>query len=200
VKIAILGAGNVGGGLGAGLAAAGHDVTYGVRDPDSEKTQKAIAATPRGRAASPTEAVQKAEVVVVALRWDAVEATVKQLPSLDGTVVIDAMNRFDGDAARSTAEDLASMLPGARLVKAFNTIGFENFTTAKERQQKAAMFICGDDEEAKRVAVQLATDLGFVPEDVGPLSNAKALEGMVKIWLALAARHGRDVGFAITEG
>jgi predicted dinucleotide-binding enzyme len=62
------------------------------------------------------------------------------------------------------------------------------------------MFICGDDEEAKRVAVQLATDLGFAPEDVGPLSNAKALEGMVKIWLALAARHGRNVGFAITEG
>ena len=62
------------------------------------------------------------------------------------------------------------------------------------------MFICGDDEEAKGVAVQLASDLGFVPEDVGPLSNAKALEGMVKIWLALAARHGRNVGFAITEG
>ncbi|MDP9244183.1 MAG: NAD(P)-binding domain-containing protein, partial [Chloroflexota bacterium] len=195
MKIAILGAGNVGGGLGAGLAAAGHDVTYGVRDPDSEKTQHALAATRRGRAASPAEAGQNAEVVIFALRWDAVAGTVTQLTSLDGTVVIDAMNRFDGDPARSTAEDLAGMLPGARLVKAFNTIGFENFTTAKERQQKAAMFICGDDEGAKRVAMQLATDLGFVPEDVGPLSNAKALEGMVKIWLALAARHGRDVGF-----
>ena len=80
------GAGNVGGGLGAGLAAAGHDVTYGVRDPDSEKTQQALAATRRGRAASPTEAVQNAEVVVVALRWDAVNDMVEALPSLDGTV------------------------------------------------------------------------------------------------------------------
>ena len=78
--------------------------------------------------------------------------------------------------------------------------GFENFTTAGGRQQKAAMFICGDDDEAKRVAAELAADLGFVPEDVGPLANAKPLEGMVKIWLALAARHGRNVGFAITEG
>ena len=195
-----MGAGNVGGGLGAGLAAAGHEVIYGVRDPDSAKTQAALAATPGGRAASPSDAVQDAEVVIVALRWDAVADTVAQLPSLAGSVVIDAMNRFDGDPARSTAEDLAAMLPEARLVKAFNTIGFENFTTAKERRQKAAMFVCADDEDAKRVAAGLATDLGFEPEDAGSLSNAKPLEGMVKIWLALAARHGRNVGFAVTQG
>jgi predicted dinucleotide-binding enzyme len=200
VKIAIMGAGNVGGGLGAALAAAGHEVTYGVRDPDSEKTKAALAASHGARAASPPEAVQDADVVIFALRWDAVADTAGQLPSLEGRVVIDAMNRFDGDPARSTAEDLAVMLPGARLVKAFNTIGFENFMTANQRREKAAMFICGDDDEAKRVAAELATDLGFVPEDVGPLANAKPLEGMVKIWLALAARHGRNVGFAITEG
>jgi predicted dinucleotide-binding enzyme len=56
-------------------------VTYGVRDPHSEKTQQALAATRRGRSASPTEAVQNAKVVVVALRWDAVNEMVKQLPS-----------------------------------------------------------------------------------------------------------------------
>ena len=195
-----MGAGNVGGGLGAALAAAGHAVTYGVRDPDSEKTRAALAASPGARAASPAESVQNADVVIFALRWDAVADTATQLPSLEGRMVIDAMNRFDGDPARSTAEDLAAMLPGARLVKAFNTIGFENFTRAKQRREKAAMFICGDDDEAKRVAAELAADLGFVPEDVGPLANAKPLEGMVKIWLALAARHGRNVGFAITEG
>lgn len=195
-----MGAGNVGGGLGAAFAAAGHEVTYGVRGPDSGKTKAALAASPGARAASPAESVQNAEVVIFALRWDAVADTATQLPSLEGRVVIDAMNRFDGDPARSTAEDLAAMLPGARLVKAFNTIGFENFTTAKQRRAKAAMFICGDDDEAKRVAAELAADLGFVPEDVGPLANAKPLEGMVKIWLALAARHGRNVGFALTEG
>jgi len=195
-----MGAGNVGGGLGAGLATAGHEVTYGVRDPDSEKTRAALAASRGAGAASPAEAVRSADVVIFALRWDAAGDTAGQLPSLEGRTVIDAMNRFDGDPARSTAEDLAAMLPGARLVKAFNTIGFENFTTANQRREKAAMFICGDDDEAKRVAAELATDLGFVPEDVGPLANAKPLEGMVKIWLALAARHGRSVGFAITQG
>ena len=155
-----MGAGNVGGGLGAALAAAGHDVTYGVRDPDSEKTKAALAASGGAGAGSPAEAVRDADVVIFALRWDAVADTAGQLPTLDGRVVIDAMNRFDGDPARSTAEDLAAMLPGARLVKAFNTIGFENFTTAKQRREKAAMFICGDDDEAKRVAAQLAAGLG----------------------------------------
>ncbi len=200
MKIAIMGAGNVGGGLGAGLAHAGHGVTYGVRDPESEKTRAAVAATPNGRAVSPAEAVQDADAVIFALRWDAAADAGGQLPALAGTVVIDAMNRLGGDPARSTADDLAAMLPGTRVVKAFNTIGFENFMTARTRQQKASMFICGDDADAKQVAAGLATDLGFEPEDVGPLSNAKALEGMVKIWLALAASHGRSIGFALSEG
>ncbi len=201
MQIAIMGAGNVGGGLGAGLAAAGHAVTYGVRDPESEKTRAALAATLGGRAASPADAVNDADAVIFALRWDAVAETAGQLPSLAGTVVIDAMNRlFGGDPARSTAEDLADMLPGTRVVKAFNTIGFENFTTARTRKQKVSMFICGDDDEAKAIAAGLASDLGFEPEDVGPLSNAKALEEMVRVWLALAARHGRSIGFALTQG
>lgn len=199
-KIAIIGAGNVGGGLGAGLAVAGHDVTYGVRDPESDKTRRALAATPGGRAAQVADATHDADVVIFALRWDAVARAVEQLRIRDGTVVIDAMNRLDGDPARSTAEDLAMMVPAARVAKAFNTIGFENFTTAGRRRQKAAMFICGDDEQAKGVAADLAAQLGFEPEDAGPLSNAKALEGMVKIWLALAASHGRNIGFAISRG
>ena len=61
------------------------------------------------------------------------------------------------------------------------------------------MFIAGDDETAKRVATDLATQLGFEPDDAGPLRNAKALEEMVKVWLALAARHGRNVGFAVSR-
>ena len=110
------------------------------------------------------------------------------------------MNRLGPDPARSTSEDLAELLPGARVVKAFNTIGFENLTTAHARRTPAAMFVAGDDEDAKQIALDLAAELGFRPEDAGPLSNARALEGMVKVWLALAERHGRGVGFAISEG
>ena len=62
------------------------------------------------------------------------------------------------------------------------------------------MFICGEDPEAKAVVASLARDLGFEPEDAGGLSNAKPLEEMVKVWLALAHHHGRTVGFAVSKG
>jgi 8-hydroxy-5-deazaflavin:NADPH oxidoreductase len=171
-----------------------------VRDLDSAKTRSALAATANGRAAGIGEAAADADVVIFALRWDAAFAAVADLPDMDGRVVIDAMNRLGaGDPARSTAQDLADLLPGARLVKAFNTIGFENFTTARSRRQRAVMFIAGDHPEANALAAGLATDLGFQPEDVGSLTNAKPLEEMVKVWLAIAQRHGRQVGWALSE-
>jgi predicted dinucleotide-binding enzyme len=200
MRIAILGAGNVGGGLGAALAAVGHEVVFGVRDPTSEKCAAALAAAPGSTASSPAGAVLDADVVCFALRWDAVPDLVATLPPLDGRVVIDAMNRFAGDSARSTSDDLAELVPGARLVKAFNTTGFENLTTARDRRTKVAMFVASDDPEAKRIAMELAGQIGFVAEDAGPLANAKALEDMVKVWLALTRTHGRRVGFALSEG
>ncbi|HET7026599.1 MAG TPA: NAD(P)-binding domain-containing protein [Candidatus Limnocylindrales bacterium] len=200
MRIAVLGAGNVGGGLGTALRAVGHDIVFGVRDPDSEKCRAALASAPGSRAASPEEAVDGADVVVFALRWDGVPDVVSVLPPLDGRVVVDSMNRFGGDPARSTSDDLVEMLPGARIVKAFNTIGYENLATARSRRTKAAMFVAGDDSEAKGVALSLAAELGFEPEDAGPLANAKPLEEMVKVWLALSRTHGRTVGFALSEG
>src|SRR4051812_24691319 len=191
MRIAIMGAGNVGGGLGTAFAAAGHEVVFGVRDPDSDKTRAALEAATGARAASPADAAAAAEVVCFALRWEAVEETVSQLPSLAGRVVIDAMNRFSGDPSRSTAQDLADLLPGAKIAKAFNTIGFENLTTAKSRRTPAAMFVASDDEDAKRVALGLATEIGFDACDAGPLSNARPLEEMVKVWLAISRQLGR---------
>src|SRR5438552_17281215 len=121
MRIAIIGAGNVGGGLGAGLAQAGHEVVFGVRDPNSEKTRAATASVGGARATNPAEAALDAEVVIFALRWDAVPQNAAALPDMDGRVVIDAMNRFSGDPARSTAQDLAELLPRAIVVNAFDT-------------------------------------------------------------------------------
>ena len=200
MRIAIIGAGNVGGGLGAALTHAGHTVVFGVRDPDSDKCRLALREAAGSTAAHPRDAVTGADIVVFTLRWDAAAQTVAELPSLEGRIIIDAMNRLGGDPARSTSQDLAELLPGARVVKAFNTIGFENLTAARDRRAPAAMFVAGDDAEAKEVALRLAAELGFRAEDAGPLANAKPLEEMVKVWLALARRHGRTVGFAISDG
>ena len=181
MRIAIIGAGNVGSGLGAAFAGVGHEVVFGVRDPGSRKTEAALGGVRGARATSPADAVDGADLIAFTLRWDAVSATIADLPSLAGRIVIDAMNRLDGDPARSTTQDLADLLPGAWLVKAFNTIGFENLANARDRREPAAMFVAGDDPDAKRIAMDLAAQLGFVPEDAGGLANAKSLEHMVRV-------------------
>ncbi len=104
----------MGGGLATALAAVGHEVVFGVRDPGSEKCRAAMAAAAGSTATSPAEAVAGADVVVFALRWPAVPGIVATLPRLDGRVVIDAMNRFDGDPVRSTTEDLADLSIGTQ--------------------------------------------------------------------------------------
>ena len=200
MRIAIIGAGNVGGGLGAAFARVGHEVVFGVRDPESTKTLTALADIPGAVASDPASAVAGADVVVVALRPVGLAVSLADVGSLDGRIVIDAMNRFDGEPGRSTSDDLAALLPGARIAKAFNTIGFENFVTARSRSVPAAMFVAADDAEAKRVAMDLAAEMGFQAQDAGPLANAKALEEMVRVWLALAQAHGRGVGFAVSLG
>jgi predicted dinucleotide-binding enzyme len=200
MRIAIIGAGNVGGGLGAAFAAVGHSIVYGVRDPASPKCAKALAGAPGSTATSLGAAVDGCDAVIVTIRSEAIAETIPELPPLAGRIVIDAMNRLTGDPGRSTTQDLADLLPGARLAKAFNTTGFENYTTARGRRQPAAMFVAADDAEAKRVAMGLATEIGFEAIDAGGLANAKPLEAMVKVWLAVTAGLGRTVAFAISRG
>ena len=88
MRIAIIGAGNVGGALGTAFSAAGHEVVFGVRDPSSEKTTAAVSAATGARAETPEEAVVGADVVLFALRWDAATGIAASLPSLDGRIVI----------------------------------------------------------------------------------------------------------------
>jgi predicted dinucleotide-binding enzyme len=200
MRIGIIGAGHVGSGLGNAFTAVGHDVVFGVRDPESTRTLAALADIPGVSATLPAEAVAGADIVVFALRPVGLAATLAEIGSLDGRLVIDAMNRHDGDPLRSTTADLVALLPGAKIAKAFNTIGAENYATARDREQKAAMFVAGDDPEAKRAAMDLAAELGFQAEDAGPLANAKVLEDMVRVWVALSQAHGRTVGFAVSLG
>ena len=138
--------------------------------------------------------------MVFALRWEAVPETVAAVGDLDSIVVIDAMNRFSGDPTRSTAQDLVELLPHARIVKAFNTTGYENMTTAAQRRQPAAMFVAADDDGAKAMTLGTARQIGFIPYDAGGLANAKALEDMVKVWLAITGKSTRRIAFAISEG
>jgi predicted dinucleotide-binding enzyme len=200
MKIGIIGAGNVGGNLGTVLAANGHEVLFGVRDPQSDKTRALLdAAGPKARAGSAQDAAAFGDVLAVALRWDVLPEVLGQLGDLDGKVVIDCTNRFStptGGSANSS-EDLARMLPGTQVVRAFNTIGAEHYGSPVFGGERASMFIAGDDAQAKAVVGRLAEEMGFEVVDAGPLASAIALESLTRAWVGLSQQLGRDIAFKL---
>lgn len=200
MKIGIIGAGIVGGNLGKGWAKAGYEVMYSSRDPESEKMQKLIAAAGENASAGTVADVMKfSDVIVVAIGWPYVETVVMEAGDWTGKILIDATNRFaPSGTGNSAAEDLAKVAIGARVVKAFNTIGAEHYLDPKIGTQTASMFICGDDAEAKEIVGDLVETLDFDLVDVGPLSHAEMLESLAKLWVTLARDNfGRDIAFKL---
>ena len=159
------------------------------------------------------DAARDADVVVFATPWKATPAAVESAGALTGKVVIDCTNPFapgltglDVPDGKSGAEAVAALAPGARVVKAFNTTGFNIMANPVFPEGQATMFYCGDDVSAKRVAHQLASELGFDPIDAGPLSRARVLESMALLWVSLAmggvaggAELGRDIAFRLAR-
>jgi 8-hydroxy-5-deazaflavin:NADPH oxidoreductase len=207
MRIAIIGAGNVGGTLGKMWAAKDHEVAFGVRRPNDAKVQTLLTATgKRARAASVKDAVTGAEVVVLATPWSAAEAAIRDAGELRGKVVVDATNPLKADLSglalghsTSAAEQVAGWAPGARVVKAFNTIGAAQMADPRFGTQRASMFICGDDASAKATVARLAGELGFDPVDCGPLTQARLLEPLAMLWISMAYAYGAgpNIGFAL---
>jgi hypothetical protein len=197
MNIAIIGSGNVGGALARRWSRAGHRVTVASRTPASAR---ALASESGIRAAAgPLEATRDAEVIVLAVPWDAVEAIAGELyPVVAGKVVVDVTNPgkpdgssplFAGDG--SGAERIAAWLPGARVVKAFNTIFGSNLAAGGVRQGvRLDALVAADDAEAKLRVLQLAADLGFDPIDAGRLSNAALLEATAWLNISLNLANG----------
>ncbi len=207
MKIAIVGAGNVGGTLGKAWAARGHDVVFGVRTPHDPKVQELLKATGgRARASGVREAATVSDVVVLATPWGATPEAVRAAGSLSGKIVVDATNPLKVDLSglalghsTSAAEEVAGWAPGARVVKAFNTIGAQHMADPLFSGQRASMFLCGDDVAAKRTVGALAEALGFDPVDAGPLSQARLLEPLAMLWISMAYAygHGGDIAFKL---
>lgn len=203
MRIAVIGAGNVGGTLGRGWTRRRHQVTYGVRDPQSAKA----AALAQGgvHVTVPAQAVERSEVVVLATPWAATKDAVASLGDLGGRPLLDATNPIGpgltlavGDGG-SGGEMVQAWAPTARVVKIFNTTGAENMASPMYADQAATMFYCGDDEQACAVAAKLATDLGFDAVAAGPLKNARLLEPLALLWinLAMAQIAGRAIAFKL---
>lgn len=204
MNLAIIGAGKVGSTLGRRWARAGHEVTFGVRNP-TEAHHQALASDHGGRAASPHDAVAGAEIVVLTVPYDAVPETVRELGDLSGKLLIDCTNAVGSgytpavEGAASGAEMVAGLAPGAHVVKAFNSVGVGMLADLDLGTQRGATFICGDDEAAKASVRRLGEDLGFEVVDVGPLAAAPLVESVALLWITLAYRQrlGTDFVFGL---
>ncbi|OLC13773.1 MAG: F420-dependent NADP oxidoreductase [Candidatus Rokubacteria bacterium 13_1_40CM_69_27] len=207
MKIAIIGAGNVGGTLGKAWAARGHDVVFGVRDPHDRKLDELLKDSGgRAQAASVRNAVAAADIVVLAVPWGSAQDAIRGAGDLRGKVVVDATNPLKPDLSglalghtTSAGEEIARWAAGAKVVKAFNTIGAQHMANPRFDGQSASMFICGDDAAAKKTVASLAAALGFEPVDAGPLTQARLLEPLALLWISMAYAYGQgtDIAFRL---
>ncbi|WP_017716135.1 NADPH-dependent F420 reductase [Kamptonema formosum] len=205
MKIGVIGAGNVGGALGRILAGKGHEIVFGVRDPQSSKVQSLIDSTGgKAKAGSVQEAAAHGEVVILATPWQATQEAIEQAGDLSGKILIDCTNPLGAapnelviGLTTSAAEEIAKWAAGARVVKAFNNIGASCFENLTFGSQQANTFICGEDAEAKKVVMSLAQEIGFEPVDTGDLSKARLAEPLAALWIHLAYFQGMGPDFAV---
>lgn len=182
-KIGVIGSGNVGSAIGRVWATGGHPVMFASRNLDHDK-QLAAAIGANARAGSLSEAAAFGEVLLFAVPYGALPELGKALAgSLKGKVVLDACNPFparDGEIATRAREQgagrvSAELLPGARIVRAFNAIGAARMGSAHEEPGKVGMPIAGDDKAAIEIASRLIKELGYEPVLVGGLDKGKYL-------------------------
>ena len=201
MRIAIVGAGNVGSALGRGWLRAGEDVVFGVPDPAAPKYN----ALPRERLHTPPEAARNAETIVLATPWQATETAVKSLGNLSGKIVIDCTNPLGVGPnglelvlghTSSGGEQVAAWAPGASVFKTLNQIGAENMAQAQLYPIRPVMFVAGDDETKKPAVMSLIAKLGFEAVDAGSLRIARLLEPYGMLWIDQALNHGRGRSFA----
>lgn len=202
--LGILGTGHVGTTLGRRLASLGHEVTYGARRP-AEASGVLVDHPGRARVLAPPDMADASEVVVLAVPGNASEAAARELsPRLEGRIVVDATNPLEAGLAGlsvghadSLGERVQRAAPGARVVKAFNTVGVAVMASPQYGDRRAFLPACSDDAEARRSVLDLAASLGFEPVDFGPLSAARYTEPLAMVWIRLAYLHGFGADFAL---
>jgi predicted dinucleotide-binding enzyme len=185
LKIGVIGSGRIGSALGELWAKAGHEVLYS--DRDAEQARRALEASgPRARTGTVKEAVAFGQVVLIAVPYFALPAVAKEVgETLKGKVVIDPNNPIpsrDGELGaqakeRGAAVSTAAILPGARLVRTFNSWSYLTFRREANRPApRMALPVASDDPEALRIGMRLVADAGFDPVAAGSLAASRAFD------------------------
>lgn len=207
MRIGIIGAGSVGGTMGRGWARSGHEIMFGARDTTEPKVRSLLAEVgAHAKAGTVASAAAFGDIVVLATPWSGARDALRNAGNLEGKVVLDCTNPLKSDLSglelggtTSGGEQVAAWARGAKVVKIFNTTGFNNMANPRYGDDSATMFYCGDDSAAKAVAARLAEDLGFEAVDAGSLSQARLLEPLALLWVHLAVkqRMGREIAFRL---
>jgi NADPH-dependent F420 reductase len=203
MRIAIIGVGNVGTALSRAFAALGHTVVLSAQDPKHAVARALDIAADLGAeigveaAQSNAEAVDGANLIVLAIPSVAIASVTEDIRAhIHDAIVVDPTNPVNAGLSDlltdsgSAAEGIALLLPGVRVVKAFNTVFAANLTTPIVNGLPLDGFFAGNDEAAKTVIAELLAAMGFRPLDTGGLATARALEEMALLNMNFNMRYG----------
>lgn len=192
MKIAVLGSGKVGGTLGAKWARAGHEIKFGVRDPEEKRRH-----TDPDWASfnilflTVADAIRDSDVVLFAVPTAEVAGIIASHGSyLDGKILIDSTNDFRSDQM-SKVNELVAAAPSAKVFRAFNSLGWENFENPMFDGVQADLFYCGPKEGDASVTVKaLIEEIGLRPIQIGDLDKIAIVDSIVRLWFSLAVDLG----------
>ncbi len=189
-RVAIIGTGDVAGALGPEFAAQGHEIVYGSRDPDRSDVRALVART-GGNASATTqvESIVGADIVVLAVPGRLAASIASDLGDLSGKIIIDPTNNYVRDdvprlaSETSNAEAIQAVAPGAHVVKAFNTLNWRHMVDPDSSGGPLTIPLVGNSAEAKATVAEIVAGMGLEPIDLGPVQNARHVEGMLVLWM-----------------
>ena len=207
MHVGILGSGLMGGKLGTLFARAGHQVVFSYARSRKKLERLAEEAGRNARAGTPGEAAEHADALLLAVHWSRMDDVLKRAGDLSGQVVLTCSLPMNADDTglvvahtSSGAEELAKMIPNARVVCAFNTVPSEvlfGVYEARRRAKRPSLVYCGDDKKSKALAAELIRDVGFDPVDAGPLRIARYSEpfALLVAQLAYQGKGGPELAY-----
>jgi len=201
-KTGFIGIGNVGFAIANNLQKCGHEIIVGHNDLNSESLKKALAKNPSFKTANLHEMINQSDLVFLTTPFQANESVLKGL-SFNGKTLVDCTNPVGPGITHglkseiSGAEMVQQWAPDAKVVKAFNIYGYENFAdnSFPNYNVKPVMLIAGNDTKAKDEVSGLLADLDFYPKDTGALSQSLHLEHMTLLWVKMVRMNGHHPNF-----
>ena len=200
LTIAIIGPGQIGVTLATLWAKSGHQLILASREP----AKAALIAQELGhnmQGMGIADAAEEADVLLFSFPWYALVDIQREIGKCEGKIIIDCINPITSSGSlalghkRSAGEEIAQTFPLAKVVKAFNHIYIDHFNNPVFDGKRASAYYCSNSDEAKKVAAQLATEMGFDPVDIGPIKHARYLEPLALLWIQLAFHRGKGTEF-----